>query len=67
MNRYHYGDGEMDGYVMFTLSQAPAANWTDAGKVTIINHYHQFNIFLQPECYYKGFRDEEGQFTPVHW
>ena len=52
---------------MFTLSQAPAANWTDAGKVTIINHYHQFNIFLQPECYYKGFRDEEGQFTPVHW
>jgi len=50
--RYHYGDGEMDGYVMFTLSQAPAANWTDAGK---------------PECYYKGFRDEEGQFTPVHW
>ena len=39
MNRYHYGDGEMDGYVMFTLSQAPAANWTDAGKVTMINHY----------------------------
>ena len=24
------------------------------------------NIF-QPECYYRGFRDEFGLFTPVHW
>ena len=31
--RYHYGGGEMEGYVMFTLSKAPAANWTDDGKV----------------------------------
>ena len=22
---------------------------------------------FQPECYYKGFRDEEGKLTPVHW
>ena len=34
------------------LSQAPAANWTDDGR---------------PDCYYKGFRDEEGNLTPVHW
>ena len=22
---------------------------------------------FQPECYYRGFRDEFGMFTPVHW
>ena len=22
---------------------------------------------LQPECYYRGFRDDSGTFTPVHW
>ena len=25
------------------------------------------SFYFQPECYYKGFRDEEGQLTPVHW
>merc|ERR1719150_2761745 len=53
--RYHYGDGEMDGFVQFTLSRAPADHWIDEGK---------------PECYYKGFRDEEGQlplFTGTYW
>ena len=24
-------------------------------------------ILFQPVCYYKGFRDEEGNLTPVHW
>ena len=24
-------------------------------------------IFFQPECYYRGFRDDSGTFTPVHW
>ena len=24
-------------------------------------------MYLQTECYYKGFRDEEGHLTPVHW
>ena len=24
-------------------------------------------IQFQPECYYRGFRDEFGMFTPVHW
>ena len=23
--------------------------------------------FPQPECYYRGFRDDSGTFTPVHW
>ena len=32
--RYHYGeDTTMDGYVRFTLSKAPAENWTDDGRV----------------------------------
>ena len=31
--RYHYGDGEMNGYVRFTLSKAPADNWVDDGRV----------------------------------
>ena len=22
---------------------------------------------FQPECYYRGFRDDSGTFTPVHW
>ena len=22
---------------------------------------------FQPECYYRGFRDDQGVFTPVHW
>ena len=22
---------------------------------------------LQPECFYRGFRDDSGTFTPVHW
>ena len=34
--RFHYGDGEMDGYVQFTLSKSPAANWVDAGRVRMI-------------------------------
>ena len=24
-------------------------------------------MYFQPECYYRGFRDEFGLFTPVHW
>ena len=24
-------------------------------------------ISFQPECYYRGFRDDAGTFTPVHW
>merc|ERR1719333_398648 len=30
--RYHYGDGEMEGFVKFTLSRAPAENWVDVGR-----------------------------------
>ena len=33
--RYHYGGGEMDGYVMFTLTKAPAENWVDVGRVNL--------------------------------
>ena len=29
--------------------------------------FHMFLIFFQPECYYRGFRDDAGTFTPVHW
>jgi len=50
--RFHYGNGEMTGYVNFTLSKSPDAHWVDEGR---------------PECFYKGFRDENGQLTPVHW
>merc|ERR1719242_1818110 len=51
--KYEYGeDGTMDNYVMFTLSKSPEKNWIERG---------------QPECYYRGFRDEFGLFTPVHW
>ena len=24
-------------------------------------------LSFQPECYYRGFRDDAGTFTPVHW
>merc|ERR1719336_3236529 len=37
---------------MFTLSKSPVKNWIAKG---------------QPECYYRGFRDDSGTFTPVHW
>merc|ERR1719336_400732 len=50
--KFEYGGGEMDGYVMFTLTKAPAENWVNEGR---------------PDCYYRGFRDEEGNLTPVHW
>ena len=33
--RYHYGHGEMDGFVQFTLSRAPADHWIDEGKVSV--------------------------------
>ena len=26
-----------------------------------------FICIFQPECYYRGFRDDSGTFTPVHW
>ena len=33
-------------------------------RETILNlMFPQF----QPECYYRGFRDDSGTFTPVHW
>ena len=38
--RYHYGDGEMAGFVQFTLSQSPADNWTDQGQVRTFNCQH---------------------------
>ena len=25
------------------------------------------HLHFQSDCYYKGFRDEEGNLTPVHW
>jgi anoctamin-7 len=30
-------------------------------------HIVQFAECPQPECYYRGFRDDTGTFTPVHW
>ena len=36
--RFHYGDGEMDGYVQFTLSKSPEENWIDQGRVGKIIH-----------------------------
>ena len=30
-------------------------------------HLNDTFPFLQPECYYRGFRDDSGTFTPVHW
>jgi len=51
--KYEYGErGIMKDYVMFTLSKSPVKNWIDKGN---------------PECYYRGFRDDSGTFTPVHW
>ncbi|XP_023344103.1 anoctamin-7 [Eurytemora carolleeae] len=51
--KYEYGErGTMKDYVMFTLSKSPKKNWIDQG---------------QEECYYRGFRDDAGNFTPVHW
>ena len=32
--RYHYGGGEMEGFVEFTLSRAPAEHWTEEGRVS---------------------------------
>ena len=29
--------------------------------------FQHLRIFFQPECYYRGFRDDSGTFTPVHW
>ena len=63
----------MDGYVRFTLSKSPAENWVDEGRVWLIwqkvinQEITLWSFYFQPECYYKGFRDEEGQLTPVHW
>ena len=34
--KYHYGDGNMEGFVKFTLSKAPAEHWTDEGRVSIL-------------------------------
>jgi len=51
--KYEYGErGTMDNYVMFTLSKSPVKNWIEKGH---------------PECFYRGFRDDKGTFTPVHW
>ena len=34
----------------------------------ILNLLILINVFqFQPECFYRGFRDDEGFFTPVHW
>ena len=30
-------------------------------------HLNDTFPFPQPECYYRGFRDDSGTFTPVHW
>ena len=59
----------MDGYVMFTLTKAPAENWVDVGRVNEeFGYIYLLMMFVfQPDCYYKGFRDEEGNLTPVHW
>ena len=69
MYRYHYGDGEMEGFVKFTLSRAPAEHWTDDGRVSRLCKLPCYNnsFSFQPDCFYKGFRDEEGNLTPVHW
>ena len=32
-------------------------------KTTRFSDHFKF----QPECFYRGFRDDEGYFTPVHW
>ena len=29
--------------------------------------FHKNSFSFQPDCFYKGFRDEEGNLTPVHW
>merc|ERR1712130_658888 len=51
--KFHYGEvGTMAGYMNFTLSRAPNEHWVDEGL---------------PDCFYRGFRDHEGNLTPVHW
>ena len=59
----------MDGYVMFTLTKAPAENWVNEGRVMyfLVFDIIFINLLFQPDCYYRGFRDEEGNLTPVHW
>ena len=32
-----------------------------------VEDFSNCEIQFQPECYYRGFRDEFGMFTPVHW
>ena len=55
---------------MFTLSKSPVKNWIDKGHVSTKYESPKLvfvNASLQPECYYRGFRDDSGTFTPVHW
>ena len=42
---------------------------TRGESVSSLQHFEFQNYFIsfQPECFYKGFRDEEGNLTPVHW
>ena len=35
--------------------------------MTTLSHDNTDTVTLQPECYYRGFRDDSGTFTPVHW
>ena len=57
----------MTGYVNFTLSKSPDAHWVDEGRVRFYFKMIRTKSLIQPECFYKGFRDENGQLTPVHW
>jgi len=48
---YRY-NWDLEGYVNFTMAISPNKGWVETGK---------------DQCRYKGFRDEDGQYTMVHW
>merc|ERR1719458_2311434 len=45
-------DWNMRGYVNFTLATSPKEGWEDLGNAP---------------CRYRGFRDDQGDYTPDHW
>ena len=47
--RFHYGDGGMDGYVMFTLSKSPTENWIDQNRVSISQRKSWTNFFVSSD------------------